>query len=170
MDGQAAVHQVRGQQPAEVVRRETGCPETGVLFGQFSAAAAEHDEHRRGRDHAGDRAGVALEQEWHGDAHSPFVVVVALNERNGAAMLGMPPDDRGDHGEQFRRHRDDALAVCLGRAITNRAMTSPLGRWYCLMLRWVSSSNSSMRLPAWPRNSAPNLPRNAQKPCTTVKA
>src|SRR5260370_25938745 len=35
----------------------------------------------------------------------------------------------------------------LGGATTSKAMTSPLGRWYCRMLRWVSSRASSMRTP-----------------------
>lgn len=113
MDRQAVVPQVRGQQPAQVVRREAHDME--VLFGQLCAAATKHDQHRRGRGHARDRAGVALDQEWHGIAHPPLVVVVALDEWNGAAMLAVPPDDRGDHGEQIRRHRDDALALGLGR-------------------------------------------------------
>jgi hypothetical protein len=48
MDRQSVVHEIGGQQPAEVVRREAGAMECRVLFGQFSAAAAEHDQHRRG--------------------------------------------------------------------------------------------------------------------------
>jgi hypothetical protein len=43
------------------------------------------------------------------------MVVVALDERNDAAMLGVPPDYGGDDSEQFRRHRNNALAVSLGR-------------------------------------------------------
>lgn len=35
----------------------------------------------------------------------------------------------------------------LDGAITSSPMTSPLGRWYCRMLRWLSSSSSSMRTP-----------------------
>jgi hypothetical protein len=118
VDGEPVVDQLGGQQPAEVVRGEARGAEVRVCFGQPCAPAAEHDQDGAGRDDAADGSELALEQERHRLAHPALVLVVSLDEGDGPAVGGVAADDGGDDGddgEQLSRHRNDALAVGLGR-------------------------------------------------------
>jgi hypothetical protein len=128
MDRQPVVHQIGGQQPAEVVRGEARRAELRMTPGEVVAAPAEHDQDGGGGDDPASRSELPLEQEGHRLAHPAFMLVIALDERDYLPTLGVAADDCRDDGEQFSRHRDDTLPVGLGRGDDQQRDTSPLGR------------------------------------------
>ena len=99
VDRQPVVDQVGGQQPAEVVRGEARRAELRVAVSEVVAAPAEHDQDGGGRDDPAGGAELPLEQERHRLAHPAFVLVIALDERDGPSGAGVPADDRRDDGE-----------------------------------------------------------------------
>ncbi|CQR61872.1 Hypothetical Protein sle_24110 [Streptomyces leeuwenhoekii] len=116
VDGQAAVDQLGGEDPPEVVRGELQAAESGVVLGQVLAASADHVLDGAGvEDLRSDRSVLALEEEGHRSAPDLVVRVVATDQGDRLSPPAVASDDRGDHVEQFGRHRDDALAVGLGR-------------------------------------------------------
>jgi hypothetical protein len=77
VDREPAVDQFGGQEPAEVVRGEVCGVESGVLLGEFPAAAFEHVHDGGVGDDLVLGADLALEQERHRRAADPLVWVVA---------------------------------------------------------------------------------------------
>ena len=95
VDRQAAVDEVGGEQPAEVVGGETGLREGGVILGEFVAQSSQHVEHHGVAEHRSRWADEALEQERLGAAGLFVVGVEPGDEGDCGSVVGVSSDDLG---------------------------------------------------------------------------
>lgn len=93
------VHQVGGEEPAEIMWGEVGGVEGGMVFCEFSATAFEHVDDSGIGDDLVVRADPPLKQERHGRTAAALVRVVARQEWDCAAVARVTPDDGGDDAE-----------------------------------------------------------------------
>lgn len=127
VDGQSVIHQLGGEEPSEVLRREPDVSELRVLRDELVGCLADQFGKRRGR-HSPLRTTLdGLKQVGQVLTPDPLVAVVSLADRDSAVCGAVPTDDLRDDMEQLRRHRDDTFPVALGRADDQQRDYLPAG-------------------------------------------